>query len=240
MRITGSLGARAMLCAVASASLINGAAKAQSGVVRVRASDVIYAAGTQYAEAAVAGGTVPQAIIDIPAGAKAFDVIKIVGSIPCFSSEGCVDLASSGSGTFYYNDPDGDGAWPQSNCGGYGSISGIAAPGEGFLVGVFIATGGPSGPAPEAKSYSAAIEAKPAAYPRLNQVFFIGDGLTGRGNGTGSRQIAYVPPHASKLVLGISDCDNFSAPTPGYYGDNTGTYTVEYGILMGANARIAR
>ena len=203
-----------------------------TGTVTVRATDVIYAAGIQAAEAGPALGTVPRGIIDLPTGSKGVYFRKITGSIPCFSAAGCIDLASTNSGSYYYNDPDGKGVWGTSYSGGYGSISGITAPGEGYLVGVFIVADGPTGKAPPALNFTgSSATSQPSGYPRLNQVFFIGDGLT--GDGTGTHQVVYVPSGAAQLVLGISDSPDFDSSSPGDYNDNTGTYTVDYGVSTG-------
>ena len=77
------------------------------------------------------------------------------------------------------------------------------------LAGVFLGPNTPSGPAPaqlSGTSYS-------SISPGLDQIFFIGDGLTGTGSGT--VQTFYVPTGATRLYLGVID-------DGGYY-DNTGT-----------------
>ncbi len=71
-------------------------------------------------------------------------------------------------------------------------------------------------------------ESRKVGIPRLDQVFFVGNGLT--GDGTGTRQVAKIPKGASQLVLGIADAPNFDSSSPGDYGDNHGTYTITYGI----------
>ncbi|MGC9948361.1 MAG: IPT/TIG domain-containing protein [Bryobacteraceae bacterium] len=58
--------------------------------------------------------------------------------------------------------------------------------------------------------------------PVLNQVFFIGDGLT--GTGSGSLQKFYVPAAATQLWLGLAD-SNAGGP-PSAYGDNAGALSV--------------
>jgi hypothetical protein len=124
------------------------------------------------------------------------------------------------------NDADGVGAGTSmSSNNGYGSLSGIAAPFAGYLIGVFVPAGGPSGAAPASLSFTGTGQTSfPSLAPALDQVFFIGDGLT--GDGTGSTQDFAVPAGAAMLYLGISDsCDNYSGP-PGCYNDNSGTFTV--------------
>ena len=59
--------------------------------------------------------------------------------------------------------------------------------------------------------------------PLIDQVFFIGDGLT--GDGTGVSQHFNVPAGASLLYLGISDSGEFNG-RPLEYWDNLGTFTI--------------
>ena len=105
---------------------------------------------------------------------------------------------------------------------GYGSISGISAPGAGYLVGVFLAAAGPAGNAPARLTYS--TTSFTSATPLLDQAFFIGDGLT--GDGTGSSQLFYIPTGATTLYLGISDAAGYGGVPTGGYGDNVGSFSV--------------
>src|SRR5665213_2453486 len=74
-----------------------------------------------------------------------------------------------------------DGAGSSVNITSLGSISGFAFA-VGFpLVGVFT-NGAPTGPAPANYNYAGGA-AQATFAPQLNQVFFIGDGLTGTGSG---------------------------------------------------------
>ena len=75
----------------------------------------------------------------------------------------------------------------------------------GALVGVFVAAGGPSGPTPAALDFSGGgIGTNFAGLsPALDQLFFIGDGLT--GTGTGSTQQFLAPAGAATLYLAVSD-----------------------------------
>jgi hypothetical protein len=193
-----------------------------SGKVVVRATDVIFAAGNQGQFAAQAGGTVPQAVIDIPSTAKGVSIKRIVGSIDCYSAGGCVTV----DGGETYHDPDG---FPTGfdDSTGWDSISGISAPGQGYLVGVFLAQNGPSGAAPVALSYSQKHEQRRVFHPLLDQAFFIGDGLTGDGSGT--RQVFKVPQGATQLVLGINDACGGQG-VPACYNDNKGKWIINYKI----------
>jgi hypothetical protein len=197
-------------------------ARTASDKVVVLATDVIFAAGNQAAFAAQAGGTVPQAVINIPMTATAVFIKRVAGSIKCASAEGCI--TADGGAT--YHDPDGlPNGFDHST--GWGSISGMSAPGQGYLVGVFLAPNGPNGAAPAALSYALKREQHRVFHPLLDQAFFIGDGMTGDGSGT--RQVFKVPEGASQLVLGINDaCDGEGVPN--CYNDNRGNWTVTYQI----------
>ncbi len=197
-------------------------ASTTGGRVVVHATDVIFAAGNQASFAAQAGGTVPKAVINIPVTATAISVKRVAGSIKCASGEGCITV----DGGETYHDPDGlPNGYVAST--GWESISGISAPGQGYLVGVFLAPNGPSGTAPAALTYAPKSEQRRVFRPLLDQTFFIGDGLTGDGSGT--RQVFEVPQGATQLVLGINDsCDGLG--TPACYRHNRGKWTVNYRI----------
>lgn len=182
--------------------------------ITVDATDVIYAAGTQSAVAGAAGGTVP---VDVSAAGDSSFTFSVTGTV----------ILNHGSGD-NSNDPDGVGAAvSQSSESGSGSISGITAPDAGYLVGVFLGAGGPSGPAPAALNFTAADigTAFTSLSPLLDQVFFIGDGLT--GDGTGTVQTFYVPAGATELYLGISDSCGYNGG-PSCYGDNLHSFDVTY------------
>ena len=202
------------------------ASSANAASIVVNATDVIYAAGTQSGEAAVAGGTVP-GFISLSAGATSISFSSVTGSLTagCSSSEGCVTLNGYGS----YNDADGTYAAPgNSYNSGFGSTSGVDGPGAGYLVGVFVAAGGPSGTAPTALDYTTTSSISSSSYsPLLDQVFFIGDGLT--GDGTGTEQVFNIPTGAGELYLGISDAGGYNG-SPSSYGDNYGAFTAVYSV----------
>ncbi len=114
-----------------------------------------------------------------------------------------------------------DGYRENSNIDKLKSISGFRAPRAVPLVGVFT-DGKPKGAAPPDYNYKKGV-GQLTFSPRLNQVFFIGDGLTGTGKG--STQTFNVPPTATELWLGFADAGGFHGP-PGDYGDNPGSLTV--------------
>ena len=189
--------------------------------VTVQSTGSIYATG--------AGSTAPT-MITLPPGATSVVFNSVTGSITtgCGSSEGCIIL-NHGTGD-NPNDPDGVGAVPATSSNtGTSSISGMTAPGAGYLVGLFVPAGGPAGAAPAALNFTSTGLgiAFTSLSPLLDQVFFIGDGLT--GNGTGTLQTFIVPAGATQLWLGISDAPGYVG-APGAYGDNLGTYTVNFNV----------
>ena len=162
---------------------------------------MIYAAGNQSSIASGAGGTVPSGIAPSPLAAYVF-FSSVTGSLTCASPEGCVML-NLGTGD-NLNNPDGVGsAQPQSSETGAGSISGLVAPNAGYLVGVFVAAGGPSRPAPPSLDFTSGRgTAFSTLALALDQVFFIGDGSS--NNYCYPVQDFCVPPGATELHLGIS------------------------------------
>ena len=103
-------------------------------------------------------------------------------------------------------------------------ISGYAGLG-GSLVGVFLDDEVPIAIPPGALDFTDAGLGTDFAMlaPELGQVFYIGDGLTGTGNG--ARQRFTVPEGATRLALGTMDSFGLGGPQ-GFYTDNTGAYTV--------------
>ena len=65
--------------------------------------------------------------------------------------------------------------------------------------------------------------------PALGQVFFIGDGLTGTGQGI--TQTFVAPTGSTHLYFGYADALNFSGP-PGNYDDNAGSNIVLVTVLV--------
>ncbi len=194
------------------------ASVAHADTVNVLGTAVIYAAGTQSSVAGGAGGTVPGGVL-VSVGAGGYFTI---------TASGLVSLNSQGN----FNDADGvGGAVSTSSNSGTGSISGITAPNDGYLTGVFIGANGPTGTAPASLDYT--TTSGTSYSPLLDQVFFIGDGLT--GDGTGSVQDFYVPTGATELYLGISDAGGYNGG-PGSYGDNSGSFTVTTTQVGGATS----
>jgi PEP-CTERM motif len=175
----------------------------------VPSTSVIYAAGSQSSLAGSADGIVPVSV-DVN-GATSYT----------FATTGTISLNSGGN----INDADGaNSGQGSSSSTGSGSISGMVAPGAGYLVGVFIGAGGPSGSAPSSLDFTTGDgTAFTSLSPLLNQVFYIGDGLT--GDGTGTTQQFIVPTGATELYLGISDACGYNG-SPSCYGDNSGSFNV--------------
>jgi hypothetical protein len=113
-----------------------------------------------------------------------------------------------------------------------GSISGYEGP-RFALAGVFT-NGHPSGSPPADYSYRGGTEPT-FFFPQLNQVFFIGDGLTGMNSNSGPPQRFIVPPKATELWLGFADAFGFAA-TPGSYGDNAGSLNVSGTLYQGSSS----
>jgi hypothetical protein len=182
--------------------------------VTVNAMNDIYMAGGQSVSGLDGVGTSPQDIA-ISSGVTSYT----------FTASGAITINNGGSPTTVNNDPDGQGTGVVGSSfnTGFGSISGITAPGQGYLVGVFV-DGSASGPAPASPNFTiGAGTAFTSISPLLDQVFFVGDGQT--GDGTGPQQTFYVPSGATDLYLGISDALDYNGP-PGAYGDNVGTFDV--------------
>ncbi len=125
----------------------------------------------------------------------------------------------------------------------YHGISGIGLfKGSGFLAGVFLNDTIPQDPAPDRLLFT--NNGSPGKIgvdfatlsPRLNQMFFIGDGLT--GNGVGARQRFNVPDGATRLFLGYADADNYHG-LPGQYQDNTLGLTVSLQVVPEPTAALA-
>lgn len=128
----------------------------------------------------------------------------------------------------FTNDPDGVGSFGlPHNVGGANGLSGISLPTgrAGALVGAFLGVTDPlpGDIAPSSLVYSLSDLASGNYTPLLNQVFFIGDGLT--GDGSGFAQIFNVPIGAARLALGIADAENYQ-DAPGAYFDNSGSFDV--------------
>jgi hypothetical protein len=123
------------------------------------------------------------------------------------------------------------------NINSYHGISGVVAdPGlGGFLAGVFTSDAEPTGTGPARLDYTAAtgkMTTTQSSYqPAVDQLFFIGDGLT--GTGTGQQQQFIVPDGATTLWLGVADAGYYQGdpiPTTGNTGGFTATLSLSSAI----------
>lgn len=196
-----------LLKPLAAALALSGLSLAQAASVTVTVdgtADLYNATGPTY------DGTAPVAI----------DVTGL--SSITFSVSAGYTVTVNGGGN--YNDADGVGAASPETNTGTPSISGIAAPGAGYVAGAFL-SGGSSSSAPAALDFTATGLGTSFASlsPLLGQAFFIGDGLT--GDGTGAVQTFYVPTGATTLYLGLTDaCSYYGGPS--CFGDNGGSFSV--------------
>lgn len=202
------------------------AASVPSIALTVRGTDAIYLAGRDDL-------TIPEMDADVEA--LAYPLLRCGGDNletwpPLLAVVGGARLTLSASGgvDFYGANeptpPDGE-EDVEGSVDALGGISGYMGP-NGALVGVYLSDANPAeAEPPETLDFSAEgigiafAELKPA----LGQVFFVGDGLTGRGSGATQRFIA--PPGATRLYLGIADAAMFWGP-PGCYEDNLGAFLV--------------
>lgn len=125
------------------------------------------------------------------------------GDALIFSATGGVAV---GPGVPATNTPDGVSNFSMTNYG-----DGISAPTfvrVSALMGVFLGAGDPTGGVTPAQlSFAAGINFA-SLTPGLNQIFFIGDGLTSSSfvaGPPGAQQLFYVPSGATRLFLGTSD-----------------------------------
>lgn len=181
----------------------------QPSTVMIDGRSDIYSSGMKTADEGRAG-KLPSAIT--LAGAGAIQFTKVVGK------SGCEQDASFG--------PDGGNcAGGNTNLENAGTFSGIVASDRTlFLVGMFVGAK-PAKKAPARLDFSAGKQgvAFKELAPQVGQVFFIGDGKTGTGDG--DVQTFKVPTGATMLYLGYADGFAFQG-TPGAYGDNTGGLSV--------------
>ena len=123
----------------------------------------------------------------------------------------------------------------------YGGISGMLlfepTPADRrvmFLTGVFTTASGPDGTAPPRLDFSSTSTSVPGGRsftvlsPLVDQLFYVGDGLTGEGGG--SRQTFIVPDEATHLYLGLIDGSRF-IHGPDFYDNNAGSFSVQ-GIVV--------
>ena len=155
------------------------------------------------------GPDAPAVQIDFAAGASNVFTFSATGLVSCCSDSPNIS-------------PDGGSSW--TNIVGINGLSSIAGNANLPLVGVFTSDTDPYGSAAPATLNFDAHNPTSLA-PVLNQVFYIGDGLSGYGNSAGTPLTFTAPTGATRLYLGVIDAYSFGGTT-GYYNDNKGAYTV--------------
>ena len=172
-----------------------------------RAATVVDATASVYSSGS---GSTPAVAFDV----TSFAAIRV-------SASGLVTLSPP-----FDNDPDGVGSLLlPHNVSGVGGLSGISLAYAGGLVGAFVTASGPmpGDPVPATLAYGASDLGFASFATQLNQVFFVGDGLT--GDGVGSPQTFFVPVGATRLLLGFADAPGYQGAPDAYY-DNAGSLTV--------------
>ena len=198
------------------------ATPSSAGTVTINATDEIPGAGYTSVTTTDGTGTLPMAI-PLPAGATSVS-FDITGGTQASS---CASPCITANGGANYNDADGVGSSPQTestSISADGAISGIEASVAGFLTGVFENGEPPSGAPPPTLDFTTIGTDFTSLSPLVNQLFFVGDGLTS----IGQTQYFDVPAGATVVYLGIPDsCNN---GMPGCYGDNSGYFVVNYTV----------
>jgi hypothetical protein len=176
-----------------------------AAVLTVQATDNIYGAGQS---SPPGGGTLPGSIAVTP------------GQSLTITSTGSISYNGGGN----YNDPDGIGSASGEGINATNGFSGITNDHAGVLLGLFVGATLPvdnSNP-PPTLTYTDATTNFASASPLLNQVFLIGDGLT--GDGTGATQTFIVPANATQLYFGFADAGGYYG-NPSSYDDNLGSFS---------------
>ena len=202
-------------CLIIVSGLVIFRAEVFSDTLTVQATDDIYAVGG-ILPATIFPGTFPASVNFAADPNEILTFSSVAGRV------GCNFVITNG--------PDGT-CFPGVNTTvtSYGGLSGIDVyRANFFLVGVFLDSRAPSGTGPPVLRYNygtaGSLNTTDAGFsPEVDQVFFIGDGLT--GTGTGQEQIFDVPANATSLDLGFAD--SFDS-VPSYYADNVGSLTATF------------
>jgi hypothetical protein len=165
------------------------------------------------------GGLLPPSFSFVPGAGQVLTFSSVAGLTDCCF--GSPDMNADGNTNVI---------GPITQIGAGNGISGILAPAQMFLAGVFLDNTAPAGAAPASLDFSASALGTgfSTLAPSLRQMFFIGDGLT--GTGTGSVQQFFVPTGATRLFLGFADSFAFTNVNHGYYDDNTGELRATFDI----------
>jgi hypothetical protein len=170
------------------------AAGAQAGPITVSALTDIWLAGQPNGSTLTGNFSTDTAPANSPVE---FDVSG--GETLTFSASGSTSVDQ-----VCFAGPDG-GCYPDESSFGVGPVNGIGTykgPSDA-LIGVFLNGSLPSGTGGPASEDFTGANNFTSLSPLLNQIFFIGDGLTGTGSGT--VQDFSVPAGATRLFLAVAD-----------------------------------
>ena len=168
------------------------------------------------------GGPTPEEVLEtLPPGfaVSAGDVIRVLDP-----ASGGISFFNGFGGTIY--GPEGNGVPGSSSISSFGGISGYLGT-QGALVGVFLTNSIPNGAAPPRLDFSTTGLGTDflSLTPALQQVFYIGNGVT---SGNVFQQFV-APAGATRVFLGITDAFGFNG-APGAFDDNDGSYRIRVGI----------
>ena len=188
---------------------------AQSGLESIDTRTSLFlAGGNSYSalppENVVPGGGFAPAAISLFAGTGRVLTLSAAGSSYFCQNNTC--LASTPDGPSIGN----------TDINSSGKIAGLQSQSSGFLAALFLGDDLPTD-AP-ARLVIPSIDFLTLS-PMLGQTFFVGDGVTSAD----VTQQFFVPDGATRLYFGIVDGGNFVG-NPGFYGDNVGTYRVNYQV----------
>jgi len=169
------------------------------------------------------GGSLPE-MQQLPSNAQSLSFFEVRGTWRTTSSwHGCENPPDGGS----RQDFDSSCAYP-TNISSHGGIAGYVDRSEnGYrtpVVGVFLDSNEPNdGPTPPPLDFTGNHDFDSFS-PKLNQVFFIGDGQAPCG-----QQRFVIPKGATRFAVGMADAYAYRG-RPGWYNDNTGSISVEYSV----------
>jgi hypothetical protein len=208
--------AKVSQCLIIVSGMMTFAVNVFSDTLTINGTDDIYAAGHSTLPATIYPGTFPVMDSFVADPNQILTFSSVTGMVGCNFK--------------ITNGPDGT-CFPgvSTTVTSYGGLSGIDVDQANmFLVGVFLDNTEPTGVGPSVLKYNygtpGSLNTTDATFsPQLDQVFFIGDGLT--GTGTGLDQIFNVPADATRLYLGFAD--SFDS-VPSFYADNPGSLTATF------------
>ena len=203
---------------IAATLLLGASLPGHAASLTVSASDNLYGAGhsTPPAPGGGSAGNLPPSYTFAAAPNQVLTISSVTGAATLTTAFGLFG-------------PDGNPNYGM-NLSAYGGISGLRCNGSSFLAGVFLGPTEPSDPAPASLDFRAEGLGTGFATlsPVLNQMFYIGDGLTGMGSG--SQQQFNVPDTATTLYLGYPDAPGYTG-VPGAYQDNDGSVTATFEVM---------